>query len=249
MLKPRNVGPRKAQKAQKKAPSRKARGGTQPAKASRFSGQSFGGGLVCGAVAVLALIYAPALWSGTATSESSAAVAKRPALTYEFMSRLPIDEVVTDVTPFEPAPEANDEPATSPAEPLPVADIGAPDAVAAAKPAPAADTVAERSAAVANVAANGNDEASTREPLAATESAASTYLLQAASFRNRDDANAMRATLLLEGMRATVNEAPHAEGAWYRVVVGPFASQGDLERTLTQLRIRDIPAVRVPPSG
>lgn len=243
MLKPRNV-----RKAQKKAPSRKARAGNQPAEASWFSGQSFGAGLCCGVAAVLALIYAPALWSGTATSESSAAVAKRPALTYEFMNRLPTAEVVTNVTPFEP-PEANDEQATPPAEPVP-GDAVMPDAVAAAKPVPTAETLAASDTTVANVAANVEGEAPGKAPgrktTGATESVASTYLLQAASFRDKDDANAMRATLLLEGMNATVNEASHAEGAWYRVVVGPFASQGDLERTLTQLRTRDIPAVRVP---
>lgn len=223
MLKARN-----AQKiSRKKAPSRKA-GGVQAA-VSRFSGQSFVGGLVCGAATVLAFIYGPGLWPGTATGESSSAVAERQSVTYEFMNRLPTAEVVTNVTPFEPPPPeaASEEQATPSAEPAPVAAMLA---AGDAKPATAAKEVASVQA-------------------SASEAPASAYLLQAASFRDKDDANAMRATLLLEGMNAAVNEAPNADGAWYRVVVGPFANEGDLEQTLTQLRTRDIPAVRVSPSG
>lgn len=223
MLKARNAQKR----SQKKAPSRKA-GGTQAA-VSRFSGHSFVGGLVCGAATVLAFMYGPGLWSGTTDDDSLVGVAERQSVTYEFMNRLPTAEVVTNVTPFEPPPPeaASEEQATPSAEPAPVTAMLAAGDV---KPANAAEEVASVQAAV-------------------SEAPASAYLLQAASFRDKDDANAMRATLLLEGMNAAVNEAPNADGAWYRVVVGPFANEGDLEQTLTQLRTRDIPAVRVSPSG
>lgn len=174
-------------------------------------------------------MYGPGLWSGTTDDDSLVGVAERQSVTYEFMNRLPTAEVVTNVTPFEPPPPeaASEEQATPSAEPAPVAAMLA---AGDAKPVNAAEEVA-------SVQASAN------------EAAASTYLLQAASFRDKDDANAMRATLLLEGMNAAVNEAPNADGAWYRVVVGPFANEGDLEQTLTQLRTRDIPAVRVSPSG
>lgn len=227
MLKARNAQKR----SQKKAPSRKA-GGTQAA-VSRFSGQSFVGGLVCGAATVLAFMYGPGLWSGTTDDDSLVGVAERQSVTYEFMNRLPTAEVVTNVTPFEPPPPeaANEEQATPSAE-----------------PAPAAATLAAGDAEPAETGRKAvSVESAASEESGASERAASTYLLQAASFRDKDDANAMRATLLLEGMNAAVNEAPNADGAWYRVVVGPFTSEGDLERTLTQLRTRDIPAVRVPP--
>lgn len=70
------------------------------------------------------------------------------------------------------------------------------------------------------------------------------YLLQAASFLRRDDADAMRAELLLEGMEAKVSEVPRkGGGAWHRVLVGPFPDRTEMARALTKLRERDIPAL------
>ena len=70
------------------------------------------------------------------------------------------------------------------------------------------------------------------------------YLLQAASFLRENDAHAMRAELLLEGMEANVSEVPRAAGgAWHRVLVGPFADRVEMRRALTQLRAKDIPAL------
>lgn len=70
------------------------------------------------------------------------------------------------------------------------------------------------------------------------------YLLQAGSFLRSDDAEAMRAELLLEGMQATVSVVPRAGGrTWHRVLVGPFADRADMTRALTALRGKDIPAL------
>ena len=79
---------------------------------------------------------------------------------------------------------------------------------------------------------------------AAVEPANRVYLLQAASFLRQEDAHAMRAELLLEGMDATVSEVSRAAGGvWHRVLVGPFANRVDMRRALTQLRTKDIPAL------
>ena len=87
-----------------------------------------------------------------------------------------------------------------------------------------------------------------RSPAAASERAGSAkeYLLQAASFRNRDEADAMRAELLLEGMTAAVSAVSSPAGvAWHRVMVGPFPNQAEMERTLTRLRSKDISALPI----
>ena len=213
---PKDYAPRKVARKARRNTGR----GKQQANTARFSGASFGGGLFCGAALVLGLIYGPTLWpalSSTGTAESSSAAAPRPELKYEFMNRLPTEEVVTNVTPYRAPPEATVEQAGDTR--LAVAET----ATAATK--------------TATAASDKND----RVPM---------HLLQAASFRDKDEANALRATLLLEGMNASVSEVARSDGAWHRVMVGPFATERDLESTLTQLRTRDIPAMRVAtPSG
>lgn len=186
-----------APKARAKAPRRRA--GTKQTKApgAKFSPGSFVGGVVCCAVAVLALDHLPALAAllASAPSQADEAVAGASAetpLTYEFIHRLPNEVVRTHVTPYEPPP-AN-----------------------------AADGAADAPASAAHV-----------------------YLLQAASFLRSDDAEAMRAELLLEGMTATVSRVPRAngDGAWHRVLVGPFLDRTAMRRGLTRLRELDIPAL------
>lgn len=51
------------------------------------------------------------------------------------------------------------------------------------------------------------------------------YLLQAGSFRSFDDADGLRAQLLLLNLSATVETSSTKPGeTWHRVLVGPFAS-------------------------
>ena len=157
-----------------------------------FSASSFLGGVVCCAVATLAIDLVPPL-SGSPTAEpapgDAVAAEAQPALTYEFIHRLPNEVVQTNVAPYEPQP------------------AGDPDA-----------------------------------PASPSES--HVYLLQAASFLRSDDAEAMRAELLLEGMQAKVSVVPRAGGrTWHRVLVGPFPDRTAMTRALTKLRGQDIPAL------
>ena len=148
-------------------------------------------GVACGVLGTVLALYVPALWAADEAEAAAAApvaeAAALPTLTYEFMDRLPNDEVVTNVVPYQ----------------LP--------------------------------AAGGE-----------TPSPARTYLLQAASFRNRDDADAMRADLILEGMTVAISTVPRpAGGAWHRVLVGPFPGQREMRRALSRLREKDIPAMPI----
>lgn len=148
-------------------------------------------GAGCGVLGSVLALYVPALWAADEVDAAAAApvaeAAALPTLTYEFIDRLPNDEVVTNVVPYQPPPQGSE--AASPPR---------------------------------------------------------TYLLQAASFRNRDDADAMRADLILEGMTVAISTVPRpAGGAWHRVLVGPFPGQREMRRALSRLRQKDIPAMPI----
>lgn len=62
------------------------------------------------------------------------------------------------------------------------------------------------------------------------------YVLQAGSFRNYDDADGMRATLTLLGLRAEIHTVELDDGEqWHRVRVGPFDDGERLERARNRL--------------
>ena len=69
------------------------------------------------------------------------------------------------------------------------------------------------------------------------------YLLQAGSFRSLEDAEALRAKLLLVNLPANSQEVTLADGPWYRVMVGPFSKKVDTQRAMTQLREQNIGAL------
>ncbi len=56
------------------------------------------------------------------------------------------------------------------------------------------------------------------------------YLLQAGSFRQRQDADARRAELLLLGLEPRIEEATSDNGRWFRVFLGPYASKSQMSR-------------------
>lgn len=61
-------------------------------------------------------------------------------------------------------------------------------------------------------------------------------LLQAASFRTEQEANALRAELLLMDLPVATASVELASGRWIRVTVGPFASAVQANRAVTALR-------------
>lgn len=75
------------------------------------------------------------------------------------------------------------------------------------------------------------------EPVAA---GAEVYLLQAGSFRQREDADRRRAELLLLGLEPRVEEANSDNGRWYRVYLGPFHSHPDMARARSLTAAQDI---------
>ena len=56
------------------------------------------------------------------------------------------------------------------------------------------------------------------------------YVLQAGSFRQREDAERRRAELLLLGLEPQVEETTGDNGRWYRVYLGPFEAHEKMAR-------------------
>lgn len=67
-----------------------------------------------------------------------------------------------------------------------------------------------------------------------------TYLLQAGSFRQREDADRRRAELLLLGLEPKVEETDSDNGRWFRVYLGPFDSHGQMTRARSLTAAQDI---------
>lgn len=75
------------------------------------------------------------------------------------------------------------------------------------------------------------------------ESEPKEYVLHAAQFLRQEDAQVMQAELMLDGLPVSLSTSPRdLGGAWYRVLVGPYATEPDAQQALGQLRDRDIPA-------
>lgn len=74
------------------------------------------------------------------------------------------------------------------------------------------------------------------------------YLLQAGSFRLRDDAERMRGWLMLysglpdmQGLSVTASAVELQEqGTWHRVLIGPFPDRDAVDQAMAHLRQRDV---------
>lgn len=65
------------------------------------------------------------------------------------------------------------------------------------------------------------------------------YAIQVAAFRTRQDAEQMKASLLLKGFEANVQAIASGRVTWFRVMVGPFASRELAIKTQTVLSRRE----------
>jgi cell division protein FtsN len=66
------------------------------------------------------------------------------------------------------------------------------------------------------------------------------YLLQAGSFRQREDADRRRAELLLLGLEPSVEESDSDNGHWFRVYLGPYDSHAQMTRARGLMAAQDI---------
>jgi len=148
-------------------------------------------------------------------------------------------------TATSPAPLPGVTPATPGATP-PAPPSGSDlDALIAALPqnTPAANAPATSDSGAASAprasapAATAKPPASTSAPSASVAKPASTasYMLQAGAFRTANDAESLRARIILLGLPATVQRAEVNGAQINRVRVGPFARLDDMNRARSQL--------------
>jgi cell division protein FtsN len=73
-----------------------------------------------------------------------------------------------------------------------------------------------------------------------------TYLLQAGSFRSRNQADQLRAKLALLGLETNIQSVSvNSKQAWHRVRVGPFSNLRDLNQARSLLKQNGIDAILI----
>src|SRR5690606_888903 len=143
----------------------------------------------------------------------------------------------------EPARSSKPEPRPTPSEPakpkydfytlLPESEVILPQALEETPPAPPAPAqkpvTAEEAARIdtarAQAALNGQVPPPP-PPVLAAAPVTTQFFLQAGSFRRRDDADSLRAQIILLGQNVRVETGKVREETWHRVLVGPFAKIG-----------------------
>ena len=68
-------------------------------------------------------------------------------------------------------------------------------------------------------------------PVVAQPPVTTQFFLQAGSFRRKDDAESVRAQIILLGQNVRVESGTVREETWHRVLVGPFASREQLSQS------------------
>ena len=84
------------------------------------------------------------------------------------------------------------------------------------------------------------DPAEVTAPREGASASGEVYLLQAGSFRQREDADRRRAELLLLGLQPEIEETSGDNGRWFRVYLGPFDSRSTMSRARSLTAGQDI---------
>ena len=191
--------------------------------------QPEGGGFLRGlglglAVAVGVYFYhaGPPDWFGGSSGESEDASRPpdSPRTSFDFYDLLPKKEITVD----EPAPSSSEgRPQARPPSIPPPPPRSAPTRP---PPAPAAST--------------GGTSTPPQPPPAPSAApspapANARYGVQAGSFREKDEADRLRASLILEGMEPRIRTSRTANGTWHRVVLGPYQDRAAAETARSRL--------------
>ena len=70
-------------------------------------------------------------------------------------------------------------------------------------------------------------------------------MLQAGSFRKQEDADHLRAELILMGLTVFIKEVNRDNIKWHRVMVGPVQSKLELDRTRARLAEENIETISI----
>ncbi|MBI2780016.1 MAG: SPOR domain-containing protein [Gammaproteobacteria bacterium] len=78
---------------------------------------------------------------------------------------------------------------------------------------------------------------------------AESYFLQAGSFKNLVDADALKANLALLGIEAKIQSVSVENDTWHRVRMGPYSDMDQLNKVRAQLRQNNINAIPLKAKG
>lgn len=124
---------------------------------------------------------------------------------YDFYTLLPESEVIMPSQPVEPPAEPPTPQPVSPAEAAKIDAARALTALSGQTPPPA--------------------------PVVAQAPSSTQFFLQAGSFRRQDDAETLRAQIILLGQSARIEPSTVRKETWHRVLVGPFANREQLAQS------------------
>ncbi len=179
-----------------------------------------------------------------AVTKEPPAPSKRTSPVFEFYTRLPssgapsVDSAALATPPTPPAttqtPAITQAPATStttadmdPIQQLLAQQEAAKQQADSATRVPVTDS-AQQSVPVASEAKP--DVKPERKPNDSAARSSGRFALQAGAFRKRSEADALRAKLMLLGVKSSIQSATNAKGeAMHKVIAGPFASEEDMD--------------------
>lgn len=91
-----------------------------------------------------------------------------------------------------------------------------------------------------SVAANEHQPAAARaEEIPSHAAKKESYLIQVAAFSRRDDAEKLKASLLLKGYDVSIVAYKQPNAYWFRVIIGPYGSRTEAERIHGTMARRD----------
>jgi cell division protein FtsN len=76
-----------------------------------------------------------------------------------------------------------------------------------------------------------------------SEQAGKRYILQVGSFRNKQDAEKLKASVALLGLEASINQVTIDRERWHRVRIGPVDNRRELNHNISLLQRNNINAM------
>ena len=81
---------------------------------------------------------------------------------------------------------------------------------------------------------------------ASTDTSSKSYILQAGSFQSFQDADSLKAQLIMQGLDVQIQSVKDQQGkSWHRVQVGPYSTNNSLSKAQDVLANNNIPSILI----
>ncbi|KTD48565.1 Sporulation domain-containing protein [Legionella rubrilucens] len=163
-------------------------------------------------------------------AEQEKAAAPAPAVVKHDERPKPKFEFYTLLSKDNSAPVTNHAATTASAPPKPMPTPATPPAVAGQSVGQAAVHAGQPAVAVVE-----SKPILDARPAAPTPQAHESYLVQVAAFNRRQDAERLKALLVLKGFDVSITTIVQNRTNWFRVIIGPFHSRSEAEKAQTDV--------------